>query len=99
MIDATVKRNRQKERDERIRAGLCIGFGKDMSGTCDEPHKTKGLCTACYNRFVYETRGMSAEAREAFKAEAIREGRILAEQEVRGIMRPSRWSAFLKGGE
>jgi hypothetical protein len=82
MTDTRVKRSKEKETEERAKAGTCL--------LCEsKDNNRRGLCMAHYQMFLRTRDVMPKTERIEFEEEQIREGRILAIGQLRDIRKPN----------
>lgn len=63
---------------ERVRSGICL--------VCESPSARRGLCTRHYQVFQRKLRSLPRSSRAGFEIKLIKEGKILAVNQVREIM-------------
>lgn len=74
----TAKRSLAERVRERVKQGLCL--------LCESPLARRGLCTRHYQVFQRKLRSIPRSTRATFEIRMIREGKILAVNQVREIM-------------
>lgn len=83
MVGITAKNGIRTALHDRVKTGKCILRG------CDCKIAARGLCNKHYVAFIRELQSRPKKERPEFEASAIREGKVLASQELRQIRRPN----------
>lgn len=79
MAEVTAKKSLQAIVKERVRSNKCL--------VCDGPCERRGLCQRHYATFLRQLRERPRDERVAYEEALIREGKILAIQQMRELKR------------
>lgn len=83
MVGVTAKHGIRAAIHDRVKTGKCILPG------CECRIAARGLCNKHYVAFIRELQSRPKKERPEFETAAIREGKVLASQEMRQIRSPN----------